>query len=198
MSKAKKGFIFSIDAFVAFTLVLVVLHSLIFLAAVPSSYYAGLAQADYLARDTLNALAYSDAAHVLGIESFDGISMMHYMVMTRDAGNIDAIRTYVGALIPNQYGYRLEFWDSASDSWLYLYDTKDYADDPHNKVYYKLKASAYSIFFGYTDNGRDTGRSPYCYITCGGPNCKTLCDEPKSLYSAGDAALGLVRLTVYR
>ncbi|VVB98027.1 Uncharacterised protein [uncultured archaeon] len=198
MANGAKGFIFSIDAFVAFTLVLVVLHSLIFLAAVPSSYYAGLTQANYLARDTLNTLTYADAALVLNDTTLDGISLMHYIIMTKDVGNLEAIRAYVGALIPDQYGYTLEFRDSAAGSWSLLYDTKDYADDPHNKLYNKLKASSYSIFFGYTDAGRDPKSSPYCYITCNGPGCPTQCDKPKSFYEAGHAALGLVRLTVYR
>lgn len=190
-----KAFIFSIDAFVAFTLIIVVLHSLIFLAAVPSSYYAGLTQANYLARDTLTALSYANASRVLQDEDFAGVSLLHYIVSTRSE---DAVREYVGKLIPDQYGYALQFHDSDGVDWSTIYDTAGHPEDTHNKEYHKLRVSSSSIFFGYTDSGRRGMESPYCYITCHGPECPTVCDEPLSQYETGDASLGLVRLVVYR
>lgn len=195
-----KAFIFSIDAFVAFTLVVVVIHSLVFLAALPSSYYGAMMQANYYARDTLNALVAANASRVLGDGDFSGISLLDYILMTRDE---DTVRAYIGSNIPNQYGYRLELWDSGSKLWTGIYDTKEHMDDPHNKLYHKLSVSSHSIFFGYSDlTGRDPSGTPYCYMTCNptgyNGNCPTHCDPPKSRYDEGNATLGLVRLTVYR
>lgn len=196
-----KGFIFSIDAFVAFTFVLIVLHSLIFISAIPSTYYAGLMQASYLARDTLSALNSASASKT--IDPGNNNSLLEYIVEHRE--DKDILRAYVGASIPDQYGYKLELWDSASKAWSGIYDSSDAANVPpyenHSKSYNKLKASAYSIFFGYdTDIGRGF-RNPYCYITCNPseyPSCPTVCDEPASNYEEGNATLGLVRLSIYR
>ncbi len=195
-----KAFIFSIDAFVAFTLIIVVLHALIFLSAVPSSYYGGLMQANYLARDTLNSLVAANASRVLDNQYYARMSMLDYIVSTNDT---EAVRDYVGANIPYEYGYTLEFWNSQGKDWGVIYDTANYRDDPHNKLYNKLRATSHSIFFGYTDvTGRRNPGTPYCYMTCNGDkyggNCPSECDTPVSLYDAGEAALGLVRLSVYR
>lgn len=211
-----KGFIFSIDAFVAFTFVLVVLHSLIFLAAVPSSYYGGLMQANYLARDTLSALAFTDASKIICdpaqsdyadcVSLYSGVSLSDYVM--RHGSDRDVVRAHIGALIPDQYGYRLELWHSDSNSWEKIYDAADYLSDAgetHNRQYHKLMVSSYSLFFGYdSDVVRDYDYR-YCYITCNPGNydsayagCATPCDEPVSTYSKGKATLGLARLTVYR
>lgn len=200
-----KAFIFSLDAFVAFTLILVVLHALIFLAAVPSSYYTGLMQVNYLARDSLNSLASADASKVLCdyadqecLTFYSGKTLLDYVVSNKD--DPDVIRARVGALIPNQFGYRLELLSSDGVVSL-IYDTNKFSNDPHNKFYHKLKASAHSIYFGYTDEGRRGLDNPYCYMTCNPakyPDCPNVCDAPKSRYQIGDAALGLIRLTVYR
>ncbi len=193
-----KAFIFSIDAFVALTIVLVVLHSLIFIAAVPSSYYGGLMQASYLSRDTLAMLGSADASKVLDDKDFADMSLLDYLMSTKDPESVCA---HVGALIPNQYGYSLEFWDSLSDSWLEIYSTNGTSlcrDEAHNSLYHKLRVSSYSIFFGYTDSGPRGRESPYCYITCSSSICPTQCDKPKSLYKEGKATLGLVRLSVFR
>lgn len=192
-----KAFIFSLDAFVAFTLILVVLHALVFLAAVPSSYYGGLMQADYLARDTLNSLANANAAQVVSGYGYDyNITLLDYVFMNPSAATI---QDYVGPLIPNEYGYRLEFWNSTSATYGVIYDTKDRDDseDPHNKYYHKLQVSAHALYFGYL-KPREPTENPYCYVTCHGEGCSNLCGNITSRYEKGTAKLGLVRLTVYR
>jgi hypothetical protein len=52
----KSGFVFSLDAFVAFSLILISIQSLLIISSTPRGYYRGLNQADYLAQDTLQAL----------------------------------------------------------------------------------------------------------------------------------------------
>lgn len=204
-----KAFIFSIDAFVAFTLVLVVLHSLVFLASIPSSYYGAMQQANYLARDTLNALVAANSSSIANAVSVPddhlaAKTLLDQIVgLSTPAGSANGlINLTIGAQIPDQYGYSLELWDSGTQNWSTIYDTADHPEDSHNKAYAKLKSTAYAIYFGYVDSGRYANPTPFCYMTCNGGDyglCdKTLCDEPKSLYKAGDAALGLVRMTVYR
>lgn len=213
MAKTSRAFVFSLDAFVAFTLVLVVIHALVFLAAVPSSYYGGLMQASYLARDTLDSLVFASAGKALcdpGNEDYEnclaryeGKTMLDYVVANRD--DPDVIRERVGALIPDQFGYRLELIDSSGQVSETVYDTANPEFLPpaetHNKLYNKLQASAHSLYFGYTDAGRRGFDNPYCYMTCNPekyPRCPNVCEFPKSRYNTGDATLGLVRLTVYR
>ncbi|MDD5336851.1 MAG: hypothetical protein PHS02_00015 [Candidatus ainarchaeum sp.] len=194
-----RAFIFSLDAFVAFSLILVVLHALIFLAAVPSSYYGALMQANYLARDTLLSLTVAQANRVAGPDMAaepPGVSLLDYVIAHPAP---DVIQRRVGDLIPIQYGYRLEICkpDIGEASCSAVYDTAANPDDPHNKVYNKLQVSSNSIYFGYISErtGYDNG---YCYITCHGRPCQDLCKQPLSKYDTGTAELGLVRLTVYR
>lgn len=197
----KKGFIFSIDAFISFTIILVLIHSLVFIATIPSSYYSSLMQANYLAQDSLDALANANMSKMYGLPGDE--TVLEYLMKNRQ--DEDVIRGHIGALIPVQYGYRLELWNSSTNSWTEIYDTKNYSisDDPHNKLYRKLKVSAYSLSLG-TDIERGGKDSPFCYITCNSTkygnygNCPTQCDKPKSLYEKGSAILGLLRLTVYR
>ncbi len=194
-----KAFIFSIDAFVAFTLILIVLHSLIYFVTIPPSYYSALMQANYLARDALSSITIANASNVLGDSVLENITLLEYIMQNR---NNAEIQTYIGTTIPNEYGYAFEFFDSKTHTWETIYNTKDQSLDLHNKEYHKLRASAYSMFFGYTDSNRNGFSNPFCYKTCN-PNknlfdCSTtLCDR-SMIYKAGNATLGLVRLIVYR
>lgn len=189
-----KAFVFSMDAFVAFTLILVVIHSLVFLTMVPSSYYGGLTQANYYARDTLDALANTNASYAGGNPKD---TLLDYILLTRYS---NLIKKYIGDNIPNQYGYSLELWNSSSKSWSVIYDTKSYPDDPHNKFYHKLRVSSHTIFFGYINEPKNP-ENLNCYKTCR-PNeynscSNNLCNIPVS-HEQTNAAFGLVRLTIYR
>lgn len=187
-----KAFIFSVDAFVAFTLILIVLHSLIFISAIPSSYYGGLMQANYLARDTLNALAVADAGKIVD-SRFSGKSVLEYVIS--DCKPVSTcVDTRIGALIPVQYGYALDKLDTNTKTWVALYDT--------NKNYNKFRATGYTIVFDdyikrTTENEIET---PYSYITCNpaANDPPNHCGNVTSRYGKGSAQLSLVRLTVYR
>ena len=52
-----RGFIFSLDAFVAFVLTMLTIGLLIFTISTPKAFYPSLEQAHVLAHDTLFALA---------------------------------------------------------------------------------------------------------------------------------------------
>ncbi|MEW6528818.1 MAG: hypothetical protein AB1391_02935 [Candidatus Micrarchaeota archaeon] len=197
-----KAFIFSMDAFIAFTLILTVLHSLIFLASIPQSYYSGLMQANYFARDALSSIAHANASRIFDDPMLENTTLLDYIMQKYSTNPSEAkniIQNHVGSVIPNEYGYVLELWDSKNEKWESIYntnDTKDALSDTHNKKYHKLRASSHSLFFGYIDS--TTGFSnPFSYRTCRGSD-RTACDLPKSDYSPGTATLGLVRLVVYR
>ena len=188
--KSRKAFVFSLDSFVAFTLTVAALYTLVFFSTVPSAYYASLMQANYLAKDTLLALATT---------SYDSDqTYLDKIVYDLDKrGDMVSARLYIGAMIPQQYGYKLQVWDEDAGDWNTLYDTnKDFdRDSLNNGEYRKLKATSQSVFLIVKPG--NPGESPYGYITCHG--AFTVCDEP--LYDErmvlGDASLELVRLMVY-
>ncbi len=183
-----KAFVFSLDSFVAFTLTVAALYTLIFFSTVPSAYYAGLMQANYLAKDTLLSLATT---------AYDADQTDLDYIIGELPGHADPARNYIGAMIPTQFGYKLESWNNDTNDWDVLYDTAtdDSTDNKHNKHYYKLKATAQSIYL-VVDPARNPGESPYGYITCHGNY--TVCDEPPYDHGMiGDASLQLVRFTVY-
>ncbi|MEW5996230.1 MAG: hypothetical protein AB1657_01400 [Candidatus Micrarchaeota archaeon] len=182
---SRKAFIFSLDSFVAFTLTVAAIYTLIFFSTVPSAYYSSLMQANYLAKDTLLALATT---------SFDEEQAYLDYIIGELPENRAPARKYAGALIPAQFGYRLETWDEEAGSWTLMYDTADDPASKNKKEYHKLKATAQSLYL-VVDEPRDPGSSPYGYITCSGPY--TVCGTPPYEYETGDVSLQLVRLTVY-
>jgi hypothetical protein len=188
----RKAFVFSLDSFVAFTLVVAALYTLVFFSTVPSAYYSALTQANYLAKDTLVALATTtyDAKDSTGETYLD-------LIVSRGA---DPARKYAGRMIPDQFGYKLEMADYAADGaegWTEVYSTATDGDalNTHKREYHKLKATAQALYLVVLTE-RDVGESPYGYITCEGDY--TVCDLPLPYhYEAGDVALKLVRLTVF-
>ena len=101
----KRGFIFSIDAFVAFTIMLVILQALIIISATPSSYYTGLSQANYLARDALWVTSNSKASFANGGIATN-VTILGYVIGSSDPA---AYRSNIGVYIPIQYGYMVGF-----------------------------------------------------------------------------------------
>lgn len=187
--KSMKAFIFSLDSFVAFTLTVAALYTLVFFSTVPSAYYAGLMQANYLAKDTLLSLATT---------SYSADQTYLDYIIGQLPNNPQPARGYIGALVPPQFGYRLESYDGEAvpPRWVSLYDTATDPDSPESrKHYYKLKATAKSVYL-IVDPARNPGESPYGYITCGGTY--TVCGEPPyDEGMIGNASLQLIRFTVY-
>lgn len=192
MGTTRKAFIFSLDAFVAFVLTIAALYTLIFFSTVPSAYYSSLMQTNYLAKDTLIAL--STTTHP------EGGTYLDYIV-SQLPENDEPARIYVGALVPRQFGYKIEVLeedDLGNESWTLLYDTADDEESPNKKEYHKMKAAAHSMFFGFESGNEMThGENPYGYITCGGDI--TVCDLPglDVGFQPGEVHIGVVRFTVY-
>jgi len=198
---SSKAFVFSLDAFVAFSLALIVIYTLIFFSTTPYGYYSSFMQAHYLAKDTLNALAHTQE---IGPECIGGTcpySKLDYIsILSKDSKS--AVKERVGPLIPNQFGYSFET-SSDGDSWTVVYSTEDVTDqskDPDHKIgpYRKLKASAQTISFGYLTGTQVFPENPYGYITCKGTatQCNDFPDDAID-YPLEESDVILVRLTVY-
>lgn len=206
---ARLGFVFSLDAFVAFVLIAVAVTLIIFAAGTPKAYYSELTQAHQLAHDTLYALAN-------GRELSTGPTYLEQIfaggdtkaIMYKVAGGSPL---YPSPIIPKGYGYRLEEYDFATSAWGKLFDSADPADsDRYGKQYSKLQASASTFVSLYTLPPRP-GKSPFCNLNCMGyngidasgnelylSNCTvTPCDSPNSMFDEGEHEVRLVRLVVY-
>ncbi len=217
----KKAFVFSLDSFVAFVLTVAALYSLLFFATVPAAYYSSLTQANYLAKDTLLALATTTAGET-SAHCSEGQTYLDCVIE-----NEKAARVYIGskgpegeydesALVPAQFGYKIETLDFSegngeinfSDAdWKEAYNTADDLPSANKKEYHKLKAAAHALYFGYSEAPEGGEGSPLHYVSCGGEY--TICSwpEPFIYYGSydhdgntdivGDAYSRVVRLTVY-
>jgi len=167
-----RAFIFSLDAFVAFTLALIAIYSLIFFSSVPSSYYFLLTQGHFLARDVLVALSTTEcdvdqygACHVTGSQLDNIVSNKFPSALARQ----DMIRATVGNLIPNQFGYSFDVSDDEGENWYSLYDTSTslHPNEAHTGKGKKMVVTSQMISFGYTDYVTKEPESIYWYRTCG-------------------------------
>jgi hypothetical protein len=211
----RKAFVFSLDSFVAFILSVAALYSLLFFATVPSAYYSSLMQANYLAKDTMLALATSQAGDVgeslYGCDP--GASMLSCIYSDLDAdseepeGDRDegAARDLIGvsegneirsALIPVQFGYKIEVLeydetpegeiDFENAQWVEMYDT---ANDPlsaNKKEYNKLKAATHILYFAYEDVPLGGEGSQFRYVSCTGEH--SICEWPEPFAYSEDYA----------
>ncbi len=201
-----RGFIFSLDAFVAFTLTMVTISFLIFTIGAPLPYYNSLEQAHQLAHDTLQALAYSTDAPGNPTYLEQMLATPAPDIMYRVAGG-----SGYKPIIPKGYGYRLEAYDFETGVWEPLYDTStDGGSDRSDKRFTKVQASSMLLASLYPEGSKPKpGMSPFCYVTCHGyngidnngngipGNCMTPCDIVTSNFYAGSNSIQLVRLTVY-
>lgn len=216
----KAGFIFSLDAFVAFTLTMVTVGMLIFIIGTPKPFYPSLEQAHQLAHDTLSVLAIStDTPAAPGsltyLEQIMKDNSDAKRIMFKVAGGSGA---YPGT-IPKGFGYRLETYNFLTGSWnAPLYDSGldcpsalkyapfTYFSDRCGKNFTKLQASAAAFASIYTDPPRP-GESPYCYLSCFGyprdrndpaQTCDAVpCNVSKWNFQQGNNSIQLIRLVVY-
>lgn len=179
-----RGFVFSLDAFVAFTLIAIVIGLLVFMIDVPQPFYTSLTQAHQLAYDTLNVLSTSSngTAQDTYLEQILGDSeCQRAAIMEQIAGGVAG---GYQPIIPVGYGYTLKEYDLDTDTWNVLFDSNDTNLCPGShftlskicestgrcgKVYTKLQASA-STFVSIYSVPPQPGQSPYCYLSCMGYN----------------------------
>ena len=215
----KAGFIFSLDAFVAFTLTMVTVGMLIFIIGTPEPFYPELEQAHQLAHDTLSVLATSSD------QPLNPAAPTYLEQIMKDNGNAKRILfkvaggsdTYPG-IIPKGFGYRLETYDFTNKSWnvpIYdsgldcpsapIYSPIWYFSDRCGKKFTKLQASATAFASIYTDPP-EPGESPYCYLHCMGytspgnymPTCDAVpCNVSIWNFQPGNNSIQLIRMVVY-
>lgn len=203
MAKRKEGFVFSLDAFVAFVLIMININFLIYIMSFPKSYHDELEAAHILAHDTLTVLATSkekgySSTYLERLIAREDVEI----IMRRIAGGDPSYRS----IIPPGYGYRLEVAGVESNDWDVIYDSgADVHSDRYGKRYTKLQAVAF-VFMPIYEIPPSPGESPFCHYGCFGyqspgqyakPCDKTPCDSPKSNFIAGKNTISKVRLVVY-
>lgn len=164
-----RAFIFSLDAFVAFTLALLAIYSLIFFSSIPSSYYYLLTQGHYLSRDVLMALSTTECT----LEHYPcttvGGSLLDNIVSQDNPGlKENLIKNTAGKMVPNQFGYVMEMSTDQGSSWQVLYDTGSSSSDSHAKTGKKLTVSSQVMTFGYSGTPNRPVNSTYDYLSCNG------------------------------
>jgi hypothetical protein len=216
---AKSGVIFSIDAFVAFSLILIAIYGLFVLIGTPKSYFTSLEQTSDYAHDTLLSLTRlhdSSGSNYLELIAEDYSKNRLSPSIPADAHAV------VERAIPLQFGYQFEIYDSLAGGWVLIPVT--YAADRSNVTYEnaKLAASAQAPITFYIRRPH-IGQSTWCYQTCrgyswngtnyhyegrsgpgeneGNPEifCQNApCQVPSlSQFDIGELAVGWVRLTVF-
>lgn len=201
---SRKAFVFSLDSFVAFSIAIVIIYSLIYFSSIPYGYYGTLMQAHYLAKDTLVALSEAQNPDVPELSELGYIASSWSDENQQTTLTISpaAAKEKVGPLIPPQFGYKLEIQEEDGQDWAVVYDTATDPDDPHDKTYDKAQASSQIVVLGYhqfTDGERSAGgfaANPYGYMTCSGD--LTQCGTGVAMPNPRDnTIMALVRLTVY-
>lgn len=167
-----RAFIFSLDAFVAFTIALVAIYSLIFFSSVPSAYYFLLTQGHYLSRDSLLALSMTACSDSLACKN-PGASILDNLVAennpTWQPTQVAEVQNTVGYMVPVQFGYTLEMSSDGGNTWAPIYDSASNPNDQHMaKGERKLSVATQIITFGYSGKVTKLLTSPYIYLSCRG------------------------------
>lgn len=209
---ARRAFVFSLDAFVAFSLILISIQSLLVISSVPKGYYPALLQADYLAHDTMQVMTLA--------ENRSGISYLDMDSQTIAKGGAPGNMVFItNHLIPYPYSFAYYFYNFSNQKWILLYNASntDPSNIHYNITYHRVQASAQTLVLGYT-SPIFTGASPYCNVVCKGwdrthdqtleggntplPSheacTKVPCDvKGNTSFDVGDFNVGILRLVVW-
>jgi len=170
--RAGKGFVFTVDAFIALLLVLITVLALIALLNYPKSFLAQYEQTYDLAMDSLKALRELRMSEVWGtppspvwnrLDPRDrNNSVLEELVRraaTGDAASAEFIlRTTLDPVIPQQYNYRFEYFDPVNDRWETVYGRPTFGGAPVQKM--QAVASRVVTAYAYYD---EPGSSPFGY-----------------------------------
>ena len=208
----RRGFVFSLDAFVSFSLILIAIQSIIIVSSAPAGYWQSLLQAEYLAKDTLHVISNTYGASGASVL---GDSSAKFAAGVKFSQGSDII-TVTNRLVPKPYSYSYHYYDIATGKWTTLYNasTDSPPTDPHfNVTYHRVSASAEQLMMDYS-SPTIRPQSPYCNVMCHGwdptlastsnpfrstDNCtQTPCSAmPSSNFQVGNLSFGLIRLTVW-
>jgi len=167
---ARKGFVFTVDAFVSLLLVLLTVFALITVLNIPQTFFPQFEQTHILARDGLKGMDNLEMGEIWQGEI--GSILDTYNLPARDRNNsvleelarLSALkyggpaeyilRSVMEPVIPTQYGYRFEFYDNETDSWFVV--------GGRDKPLEKLQATASRIVTIYSIYD-DPGTTPFEY-----------------------------------
>jgi hypothetical protein len=205
----RRGFVFSLDAFVSFSLIIIAIQSMIIISSAPSGYWHGLLQAEDLAKDTLHVVSSTMAQ--------PGVTVMGEASARIMAGSKfysgDKIIIMTNQLVPRPYSYSYHYYDLGTHEWVTLYNAStdsDGSDSHFNVTFRRVSASSEQLVLDYA-SPVIRPQSPYCNVYCRGwdpatnaytaphENCvQTPCDAmPTSNFQSGNLTFGLLRLTVW-
>ncbi|MFH0927151.1 MAG: hypothetical protein V1822_01080 [Candidatus Micrarchaeota archaeon] len=221
MRCGRRGFVFSLDSFVAFSLILIALQSIVVVSSAPSGYYHSLAQANFLAQDTLQVL--SNVKYNNGQGGLFGDAAAAGLNSQPRAAEKLILAT--NDLIPQPYSYAYDYYSFEDEKWHMIYNAskeecnpayeanKNAIDIGHayrfcNVTFHRVEAAS-SMFVGVYQDPIERADSPYCNVACSGyvpgsgyssnEACtKVPCNvQPASTFDAGDFRLGMIRLRVW-
>ncbi|MCX6777627.1 MAG: hypothetical protein NT157_01960 [Candidatus Micrarchaeota archaeon] len=186
-----KGFFFTLDAFVALLLALIVVSLLLFFTSTPASFSKSLEQTYFYAEDSANVLAgakmgeYWDEPGTRDPISPDerdkNSTLLLYIGKCAERGQEGyanaTVRSAIAPLIPVRYGYSVQYL-KGDGSWLEI----SRRELPGGKE--KLQASAMRIASGYSFYPVP-GASPFCYSGYCEAGSNTPCASPISGYREG-------------
>ena len=210
-----RAFIFSLDAFVAFTLALIAIYSLIFFSSIPSSYYYLLTQGHYLSRDVLMALSTTACTSSSYVCKSEGASLLDNLASQQNpALSKDLVQKTIGKMVPVQFGYTLESVDAQGGTTAVIYDTA--TDDTllpvakqHAKTRKKLSISSQVMTFGYSSTYGKPAASVFNYLSCNADGnglgqlitCGPYGNTDPSVTAGGDlvpsATVKILKLTIF-
>ena len=174
---SRKAFVFSIDAFVAFTLCMVALYSLVFFSGIPHTYYSNLMQANDLSKDILTTFMDTPSPK-------EGqTTLLGYLIF----GNPGVADGYLKELVPSQFGYSLETSSTGDED-----DFTPIVNTYEKKDYKKLKAVSYALLFDF--KSPTISSNPFGYNTCTGTGKPC---TMSSHYEKGEFSVVIVRLIIY-
>ncbi|VVC02364.1 Uncharacterised protein [uncultured archaeon] len=206
--RRSRGFVFSLDAFVAFSLILIAIQTMVLISASPAGYWKALLQAQFLAKDTLNDISTTMTSN--GVSALGEASGR-----IADRATLDSsfrIIQISDKIIQKPYSYAYSYYDINTDQWSVVYNAShdEGPDGPHANISFKrVEASAQKLMLEYVDLPVRP-QSPYCNVYCkgwlgttqnntGADSCiQTPCNTtPMSAYQYGNLTFGLLRLTVW-
>ncbi|MEM3060562.1 MAG: hypothetical protein QXW70_02835 [Candidatus Anstonellales archaeon] len=182
----KRGFVFTIDSFVALIIVLIAVYILFMVHSTTSTHYSAYLQAYYLSRDTLSLLTAAECNSISCIDYLGRLAFRGDCVHLNIGGGPISL---INDIIPPQYGFRFDFYNPVSNSWITCYDTASDLQSNHVRVSKKFEVSSTTLVSGFIQPPGEV------QISCA--QDAAICFEPSGSYNPGNTYVGLIRLTVY-
>ncbi len=160
-----RAFVFSLDAFIAFTIALMAIYSLIFFSSVPSAYYFLLTQAHFLSMDGL--LVFSNAQCEVNSFVCRGNQTLLEAVIRSEGERDTIVKSALDEVIPPQFGYTFEVKDLGGE-WERVYSTEDDPSTLHSRSKKRLSVSTEMLYIAFVSEVPPEVYSPYQYLSCPG------------------------------